>query len=93
MLLSVMQDMPGVVSRGQTAYFSAGRYRLQYKRPFLVRALILQAITPCTKISDLATRDYARGFKFDSVWMRVHQLQLRNWMPIYDDRCRMGVTD
>ena len=22
-----------LVSRGQTAYFSAGRYRLQYKRP------------------------------------------------------------
>ena len=42
-----------VVSRGQTANFFTGRYRLQY-----MRALILQAITPCKKISSLATRDY-----------------------------------
>ena len=45
-----------LVSRSQTT-FSAGRYRLQYKCPhFLVRALILQAIT----LSDKKWSGYAR---------------------------------
>ena len=52
--LSTFLQRHWVVSRGQTANFFTGRYRLQYKRP---RALILQAITPCKKISGLATRD------------------------------------
>ena len=34
-----------LVSRCQTSFLSAGRYRFQYKRP--ERALILKAITPC----------------------------------------------
>ena len=46
--LSVAPCLSLLVSRGQTANFFTGRYRL----------LILQAITPCKKISGLATRDY-----------------------------------
>ena len=41
------------VSRGQTAIFTQGRYRFQYKHG----ALILKAITPLHENSGLAMRD------------------------------------